>query len=137
MRQRRWIKLLSDYDCKICYHSWKANVVADALSRKERIKPLHVRALMMTIHNDLPKKILEAQKEAMKKKNVKAGNLGRMIKQIFEFRPDGTHCFRNRWPNMKVDITMYVSKCLTCAKVKAKHQKPFGLLQQPEIPVWK
>ncbi|GKE58135.1 putative reverse transcriptase domain-containing protein [Tanacetum coccineum] len=95
MRQRRWIELLSDYDCEICYHSWKANVVADALSRKERIKPLHVRALMMTIHNDLPKKILEAQKEAMKKKNVKAGNLGRMIKQIFEFRPDGTHCFRN------------------------------------------
>ncbi|GKC07604.1 putative reverse transcriptase domain-containing protein [Tanacetum coccineum] len=41
------------------------------------------------------------------------------------------------WPNMKVDIAMYVSKCLTCAKVKAEHQKPSGLLQQPEIPVWK
>ncbi|GKE43989.1 putative reverse transcriptase domain-containing protein [Tanacetum coccineum] len=38
---------------------------------------------------------------------------------------------------MKVDIAMYVSKCLTCAKVKAEHQKPYGLLQQPEIPVWK
>ncbi|GJR02571.1 putative reverse transcriptase domain-containing protein [Tanacetum coccineum] len=50
----------------------KANVVADGLSRKERIKPLRVRALMMTVHNDLPKKILEAQKEATKKKNVKA-----------------------------------------------------------------
>ncbi|GKC37486.1 putative reverse transcriptase domain-containing protein, partial [Tanacetum coccineum] len=41
------------------------------------------------------------------------------------------------WPNVKADIATYVSKCLTCAKVKAEHQKPSGLLQQPEIPVWK
>ncbi|GJW29302.1 putative reverse transcriptase domain-containing protein [Tanacetum coccineum] len=60
MRQRRWIKLLSDYDCKIRYHPRKANVMADALVQKERNKPLRVRALMMTIHNDLPKKIREA-----------------------------------------------------------------------------
>nr|GEY79555.1 putative reverse transcriptase domain-containing protein [Tanacetum cinerariifolium] len=38
---------------------------------------------------------------------------------------------------MKADIATYVSKCLICAKVKAEHQKPSGLLQQPEIPVWK
>ncbi|GKD22593.1 putative reverse transcriptase domain-containing protein [Tanacetum coccineum] len=134
-------------------------------------------ALMMIVHNDLPKQILEAQKEVMKKKNVKAENLGRLIKKIFEFRPDGTRCFGNHvwlpqfgglrdlimheshkskysihpgsdkmyqdlkllywWPNMKADIATYVSKCLTCAKVKAEHQKPSGLLQQPEIPVWK
>nr|GEY32447.1 hypothetical protein [Tanacetum cinerariifolium] len=41
------------------------------------------------------------------------------------------------WPNMKDDIAMCVSKCLTCAKVKAEHQKPSGLMQQPKIPVWK
>nr|GEX19311.1 putative reverse transcriptase domain-containing protein [Tanacetum cinerariifolium] len=41
------------------------------------------------------------------------------------------------WPEMKKDIAMYVCKCLTCSKVKAKHQKPLGLLQQPEIPKWK
>nr|GFC79552.1 reverse transcriptase domain-containing protein [Tanacetum cinerariifolium] len=41
------------------------------------------------------------------------------------------------WPNMKADIATYVSKCLTCAKVKAEHQKPSGLLVQPEIPEWK
>ncbi|GJS63070.1 putative reverse transcriptase domain-containing protein [Tanacetum coccineum] len=41
------------------------------------------------------------------------------------------------WPNMKAEIATYVSKCLTCAKVKAEHQKPFGLLVQPEIPQWK
>nr|GEW26839.1 hypothetical protein [Tanacetum cinerariifolium] len=111
LRQRRWIELLSDYDCEIQYHPGKANVVAGALSRKERDKPLRVRALMMTVHNDLPTRIHEAQKEAIKEKYVKKENLGRMIKQIFEFHPDGTHCFGNR--------------------------KPSGLPQQPEIPVWK
>ncbi|GJZ08959.1 putative reverse transcriptase domain-containing protein [Tanacetum coccineum] len=41
------------------------------------------------------------------------------------------------WPGMKRDIATYVSKCLTCSKVKAEHQRPSGLLQQPEIPEWK
>ncbi|GJR78987.1 putative reverse transcriptase domain-containing protein [Tanacetum coccineum] len=49
MRQRRWIELFSDYDCKIRYHSGKANVMADALSRKERVKPRRVLAMSMTI----------------------------------------------------------------------------------------
>ncbi|GJV24141.1 putative reverse transcriptase domain-containing protein, partial [Tanacetum coccineum] len=140
--------LLSDYDCEIRYHPGKANVVADALSRKERDNPLRVRALMITVHNDLPNQICEAQEESMKGKNVKTENLRRSIKQIFEFRPDGTRCFGNHkmyqdlkplywWPNMKADIATYVSKCLTYAKVKAEHQKPSGLLQQSGIPVWK
>ncbi|GJZ58901.1 putative nucleotidyltransferase, ribonuclease H [Tanacetum coccineum] len=60
MRQRRWIELLSDYDCEIRYHSGKANVVADALSQKERIEPFRVRALVMTIGLDLLSQILEA-----------------------------------------------------------------------------
>ncbi|GJV55650.1 putative reverse transcriptase domain-containing protein [Tanacetum coccineum] len=137
MRQRRWIELLSNYDCEIRYHPGKANVVADALSRKEGLRPLRVRALMMTVHNDLPKKILEAQKEALKKKNVKAKNLGRLIKQIFKFHPDETWIGQDvsRFEvvvlvdkNMKADIATCVSKCLTCAKVKAEHQKQSGLL---------
>ncbi|GKF11168.1 putative reverse transcriptase domain-containing protein, partial [Tanacetum coccineum] len=41
------------------------------------------------------------------------------------------------WPNMKADVTTYVSKRLTCARVKAEHQRPSGLLVQPEIPEWK
>ncbi|GJX11045.1 putative reverse transcriptase domain-containing protein [Tanacetum coccineum] len=41
------------------------------------------------------------------------------------------------WPNMKANIATYVSKCLTCAKVKAEHKRPSGLLVQPEIPQWK
>ncbi|GJU94712.1 putative reverse transcriptase domain-containing protein [Tanacetum coccineum] len=76
LRQRRWIELLSDYDCEIRYHLGKANVMADALSRKERNRPLCVRALVVTVHNNLPKQIREAQKEALKKKNVKAENFG-------------------------------------------------------------
>ncbi|GJR49852.1 putative reverse transcriptase domain-containing protein [Tanacetum coccineum] len=64
IRQRRWLELLSDYDCDIRYHPGKANVVADALSCKERFELLRVRALVMTIGLDLPKRILEAQIEA-------------------------------------------------------------------------
>nr|GEZ93595.1 reverse transcriptase domain-containing protein [Tanacetum cinerariifolium] len=76
MRQRRWLELLSDYDCEIRYHSEKANVVADALSRKERIKPLKVRALVMTIGLDLPKQILRAQTEAKNPENLKKEDVG-------------------------------------------------------------
>ncbi|GJR77500.1 putative reverse transcriptase domain-containing protein [Tanacetum coccineum] len=176
MRQRRWIELLSDYDCEIRYHPGKANVIADALSRKERIEPLRVRALVMTIGLDLPSRILEAQKEAVKVKNVEAEDIEGMLKKL-EARVDGTLCLDNRswlpcygdtrslimheshkskyyihpgsdkmyhdlkmlywWPNMKADIATYVSKCLTCAKVKAEHQRPSGLLVQPDIPEWK
>ncbi|GJS68823.1 putative reverse transcriptase domain-containing protein [Tanacetum coccineum] len=72
MRQRRWLGLLADYDCKIRYHPGKANVVADALSRKERIKPLRVRSLIMTLHPKFPSQILQAQNEALKEENLKA-----------------------------------------------------------------
>ncbi|GKA49997.1 putative reverse transcriptase domain-containing protein [Tanacetum coccineum] len=151
MRQRRWLELLADYDCEIRYHPGKANVVADALSRKEQIKPL-------------------------REENIKAENLRGMDK-AFEVRPDGTRCIKNRswlplfgnlrdlimreslkskysihpgsdkmyqdlkklywWPNMKAIISEYVGKCLTCSRVKAECQKPSGLLIQPEIPMLK
>nr|GEU55791.1 putative reverse transcriptase domain-containing protein [Tanacetum cinerariifolium] len=174
MRQRRWLELLSDYDCDIRYHPGKANVVADALSHKERDKPLRVRALGMTISLNLPKQILEAQIEALKPENLKKEYAGGMIrtnipKERLELRADGTLCLNGRswlpcygdlrsvimheshkskysihpgsekmyqdmkklywWPNMKAAIATYVSKCLTCAKVKAEHQRPPGLLK--------
>nr|GFB24435.1 putative reverse transcriptase domain-containing protein [Tanacetum cinerariifolium] len=107
MRQRRWLELLSYYDCKIRYHPGKANVMADALSRKEWIKPLRVRALVMTIGLDIPKQILGAQTEVRKPENLKKEDVGGMLienskdpekfkKEKLEPRTDRTLCFNNK-----------------------------------------
>ncbi|GJY80171.1 putative reverse transcriptase domain-containing protein [Tanacetum coccineum] len=101
MRQRRWLEFLSDYDCEIRYHPGKANVVADGLSRKERNKPLRVRALVMTIGLNLPKQILEAQIEAQKPENFKKEDIEGMIrkdipKERLELSADRTLCLNGR-----------------------------------------
>ncbi|GKA98659.1 retrotransposon protein, putative, ty3-gypsy subclass [Tanacetum coccineum] len=131
MRQRRWLELLADYDCKIRYHLGKGNVVADALSRMEQIKPLRVRSLVMTLNPKLPSQILEAQTEAIKEENIKAENLRGMDKAFKDLKK------LYWWPNIKAIIVEYVRKCLTCSKVKVECQKPSGLLIQLEIPTWK
>ncbi|GJZ21809.1 putative reverse transcriptase domain-containing protein [Tanacetum coccineum] len=142
MRQRRWLELLSDYDCEIHYHPGKANVVADALSRKERIKPLRVRAVVKTIGLNLPKPILNAQVEARKEENYITKDLALIIHESHKSKYSIHHGLDKMyqdlkklywWPNMKDEIATYVSKYLTCAKVKAKYQKPSGLLVQPVI----
>nr|GFB39079.1 reverse transcriptase domain-containing protein [Tanacetum cinerariifolium] len=95
MRQRRWLELLSDYDYEIRYHPGKANVVADALSRKERSKPLRVRSLVMTIGLNLPKQNLNAQSEGRKDENFINEELHGMINKL-KPRADRTLCLNNR-----------------------------------------
>ncbi|GJW68491.1 putative reverse transcriptase domain-containing protein [Tanacetum coccineum] len=259
MRQQRWLDLLKDCNCEIRYHPGKANVVADALSQKEREKVTKIHSLRMIITSNLFDKIKAAKVEALTEENWKSeciisyiphksslngstkvlrfknkGKLShrfigpfKILKRVGEVAyvlelPEeirGIHStfhvsylrkclaeessvitlddveidpeltsreepitilgrksrqLRNKiiplvkveWKHRKgtsirlefmeigeeyvesllvnyeeyvlnADIATYVSKCLTCVKVKAEHQRPSGLLQQPEIPVWK
>ncbi|KAI3821766.1 hypothetical protein L1987_09338 [Smallanthus sonchifolius] len=171
MRQRRWVELLNDYDCEIRDHPGKANVVVDALSRKERIMLHSVR-----IHNDIQARILQAQHTSVTEGNMyhemacgvellletKANDLLYYLDRIrvpdrddlriflmnkshktrYSVHPGADKMYTGLrqqywWPGMKKDIALFVAKSLTCSKVKAEHQKPSGLLKQPEIPMWK
>ncbi|GJW43725.1 putative reverse transcriptase domain-containing protein, partial [Tanacetum coccineum] len=131
MHQRRWIELFSDYECEIRYHLGKANVVADALSRKEKVKPRRVRAMAMTIQSrvllvgGVRMIIMDEAHKTRYSVHLGADKMYHDVRDMYW------------WPGMKRDIATYVSKCLTCAKVKVEHQRPSGLLQQPEIPEWK
>ncbi|GJZ45461.1 putative reverse transcriptase domain-containing protein [Tanacetum coccineum] len=171
--KHRWIELFSDYDCEIRYHPGKENVVADAPSTKDRIKPKRIRAMNMTLQSSIKDKILATQNEA----SDESAGLQRGLDELIEHRSDRVLYYLNRiwvplkgdvrtlimdeahnskysvhpgadkmyydlrdicwWPGMKKDIAVYVSRYLTCLKVKAEHQRPSGLLQQPEIPEWK
>ncbi|GKB30137.1 putative reverse transcriptase domain-containing protein [Tanacetum coccineum] len=146
MRQRRWLELLSDYDCEIHYHLGKANVVADALSRKEQNKPLR--------DPEKPRKEkLEPRADGKLCLNNISwlpcyGDLRILIMHEshnlkYSIHPGSDKMYQDMkqlywWPNTKPKIASYVSKCLTCLKVKAEHKKKtFGLLVEPEIPQWK
>ncbi|GJT02499.1 putative reverse transcriptase domain-containing protein [Tanacetum coccineum] len=111
----------SDYDCEIHYHTGKVNVVADALIRKEIVKPKRVKDMNMTLQSSIKDRILAAQKEVVDE----SARLQKGLDKMIEKRSDVTLYYLDRiWVPLKGDV-------------KAEHQRPPGLLQQPEIPEWK
>ncbi|GJU65209.1 putative reverse transcriptase domain-containing protein [Tanacetum coccineum] len=104
MRQRRWIELFSDYDYEIRYHPGKANVVADALSRKEMIKPRRVRSMNMTIQSSIKDRILATQNEASEVVDAPAEMLRGLDKHM-ERRSDGAWYYLDRiWVPLTGDV---------------------------------
>ncbi|KAJ9538034.1 hypothetical protein OSB04_030767 [Centaurea solstitialis] len=152
MRQRRWLDVVKDYDCKILYHPGKANVVADALSRKTAHTSLRISHLKMAVTTSFLDLVRRAQEEASQNANQNKervrGQLPLMTlleeahKSIFSIHPGATKMYRDLrtdywWPGMKREVARYVESCLTCLKVKAEHQRPHGKMQPLEIPEWK
>ncbi|GKA81587.1 putative reverse transcriptase domain-containing protein [Tanacetum coccineum] len=147
MRQRRWIELFSDYECEIRYHPGKANVVADALSRKERLKPRRVRALAMTIQIRMRERIQVAQSEALRQENILMENLHGLDQQM-EKKEGGSLYFMDRiWVPLIGDVRTIIMDEAHKTKYYVHpgankmyydlRDRPSGLLQQPEIPEWK
>ncbi|GKE98869.1 putative reverse transcriptase domain-containing protein, partial [Tanacetum coccineum] len=116
--------------CEIRYHPGKANVVADALSRKERVKPRRVRAMAMTIQSGVKRMILAAQSEAFKEENAPVERLHGLDQQM-ERKEDKSLYFMDRvW-------VPFVGGVRTIIMDEAHKSRPLGLLQQPDIPEWK
>ncbi|GJW34429.1 putative reverse transcriptase domain-containing protein [Tanacetum coccineum] len=144
MQQRRWIELFSDYDCKIHYHPSKENVIANALSRKERVKPKRVRTMNMTLQLSIKDRILAAQEEAS---NESAG-LQKGLDEMIEHRSDVALYYLDRiWVPLKGDVRTLIMDEAHKSKYYVHpgadkmyydlRDRPSGLLQQPEIPEWK
>ncbi|GKC48558.1 putative reverse transcriptase domain-containing protein, partial [Tanacetum coccineum] len=150
MRQRRWLEFLSDYDCKIRYHLGKTEA-----RKPENIKNEDVGGMLIENSKD-PEKLrtekLEPRADGTLCLNGRSwlpcyGDLRTVIMHESNKSKYSIHLGSDKmyqdikklywWPNMKANIATYVSKCLTCAKVKAEHQRLSGLLVQPEIPQWK
>nr|GEU33436.1 hypothetical protein [Tanacetum cinerariifolium] len=141
-------ELFSDYNCEFRYHPGKTNVVADALSRKEKVKPKRVRDINITLQLSIKGKILAARKRhVMSLWDCREGDVRTLImdesyNSKYSVHPGADKMYydlrdRYSWSGMKKDIVVYMSRCLTYLKVKAEHQRLSGLLQQPEIPEWK
>ncbi|KAI3754565.1 hypothetical protein L1987_54351 [Smallanthus sonchifolius] len=135
MRQRRLVELLNNYDCAI-------RAQLEAL-KKENLPPEGTRGMeaQLEVKSDGIRYFVERIWVPV------FGNLRKLVmdeahKSRYSIHPGSDKMNHDLkvlywWPRMKADIATYVSKCLTFVKVKVEYQKPSGLLQQPEIPMWK
>ncbi|GJV60111.1 reverse transcriptase domain-containing protein [Tanacetum coccineum] len=149
MRQRRWLELFSDYECEIKYHSGKSRVKGLILAYQvEAFKDENVIAEGLNGMDQQMEKREDGSLHYMDRiwvplvGGVRTKIMDEAHKTRYSVHPGADKMYYDLrdmywWPGMKKEIAIYVSKCLTCAKVKAEHQRPSGLLQQPEIPEWK
>ncbi|GJW14299.1 putative nucleotidyltransferase, ribonuclease H [Tanacetum coccineum] len=146
MRQRIWIELFSDYECEIRYHPGMKGMISAAQSEafdQENVMNERLHGLDQQMERKRDGSLYFMDRIWVPLVGgVRTVIMDEAHKSRYSVHPGADKMYYDLrdmywWPGMKRDIATYVSKCLTCAKVKAEHQRPSGLLQQPEIPEWK
>ncbi|WVZ97565.1 LOW QUALITY PROTEIN: hypothetical protein U9M48_043091 [Paspalum notatum var. saurae] len=130
MRQRRCLELIKEYDMEIHYHPSKANVMADALSRKSYANM----ALGFMMPHELCEEICVPNVDRIRKLI-----LSKAHDTVYSIHPGSTKMYydlKERFWCTRA-VAEYVAICDTCQRVKAEHQRPAGLLQPLKVPEWK